>query len=217
MRSCHERKNRKEKLTKDNIKRDLTEQLKPMPIVVEILLHLVIIAFIALVVYRLSTEEMSKQQLYFSIVLFALLTVAYLAVIVYFIFLRRKINKQRKMVQNGEFEIVRDTLTVAGTVARYKGGAHEKLDLWTFFIDKRYGRRYENPIWFQFAKYGDYHLPLTKMYKWSERYAMSDEGVQNTSLIGDEFYIVLYHGDQKKKPVMIYNTKLFDYMEEESW
>lgn len=208
----------KEKLTKENVKLDLLEQTKPLPIIIEILLHLMMIAFAALALYKLVSEKTTGTIRYLGIALFVLLVIAYLAVMVYLISLRCKITGQRKMIQNGEFEIVRDTLTVAGEVARFKGGVHEKRSLLDRIIstnNHRVPRRY--PIWFQFEKYGDYHLPLTKMYKWSERYTTTDEGMQNTSLIGDEFYIVLYRGDEKKKPAMIYNTKFFDYKDEELW
>lgn len=46
-------------------------------------------------------------------------------------------------------------------------------------------------------------------YPWSELYRMSHEGLDHTSVIGNEFYVVIYEG----RVCAAYNTKLFDLQE----
>ncbi len=46
-------------------------------------------------------------------------------------------------------------------------------------------------------------------YQWSDLYHMSGTGLCNTSLIGDEFYLVLLNDTHEI--CCVYNTKLFEY------
>ena len=49
-------------------------------------------------------------------------------------------------------------------------------------------------------------------YTWSKLYRMSDSGICNTSLVGDEFYLVLYNKNEK---ILIgYNSRFFDYQKQ---
>lgn len=49
-------------------------------------------------------------------------------------------------------------------------------------------------------------------YTWSKLYRMSDSGICNTSLVGDEFYLVLYN--KNNKILMAYNSRFFDYQKQ---
>lgn len=200
----------KERLTEDNIKLDLLDQLRPFPLAVEILLVVMLLALFGLGIFHSFTVPLSKPIYYFRISAIVFFSVAFLVYIPISVYLRSRLRKKRRMVQNGDFDIVLDRLTVAGEVERFKGGVHEKFNFFDFFIFDRH--KYQ--IWFQFARYGDYYLPLTKMYRWSERYCMSSGGVTNTSLIGDSFYLVVYKNDPKHTPLMIYSTKLFELNDE---
>ncbi len=62
----------------------------------------------------------------------------------------------------------------------------------------------------EFALFGKYEIPKRTHYAWSKLYAMSDEGLYNTAISGDTFYIVTVDG---KHPLVVYNTKLFEYKE----
>ncbi len=61
-----------------------------------------------------------------------------------------------------------------------------------------------------FASYGEYALGAEKYYKWSKLYSMSDEGVYNTALLGDEYYLVIVNGSEI---LLTYNTKMFELQE----
>ncbi len=62
-----------------------------------------------------------------------------------------------------------------------------------------------------FASFGTYEIPKKTHYFWSDLYAMSDEGVYNTAVEGDTFYIVT---DTNKTILAVYNTKFFEYKDE---
>ena len=46
-------------------------------------------------------------------------------------------------------------------------------------------------------------------YRWSNTFKMSQKGVENTSLVGDEFYVVYLQG--YGEIAAAYNTKFFEY------
>ena len=55
-------------------------------------------------------------------------------------------------------------------------------------------------------------VPTFKHYAWSGLYAMSQQGLFNTSIPGDEFYTVVIGNDSEI--AYVYNKKLFDYQPE---
>ena len=61
-----------------------------------------------------------------------------------------------------------------------------------------------------FASCGKFPLRKTTYYSRSDLYQMTDEGIVNTSVEGDTFYVVT---NSKKSILMVYNTKLFEYKE----
>lgn len=199
---------KKEPLTVDKIKLDLSDRLRYLPVIVDILLILMMIGLFAATVYKTFTDEMTKLKFYLCIGLIAVIGVLFAVCIVYLICLRCTVAKQRSMAKKGEFVIVQERLTVAGNAARFKGRVREKFDFFDW---------HKREVLFRFSGYGDYYLPNMKQYKWSERYAMSVEGMLNTSIIGDTFYLVIFKNDKKKTPVMIYNTKFFEYKEDDPW
>ncbi|MBQ2827505.1 MAG: hypothetical protein IJF13_09785 [Clostridia bacterium] len=62
----------------------------------------------------------------------------------------------------------------------------------------------------------DWEAPkgVGNLYNWSENYYMSLEGIYNTSLMGDEFYIVERNLDGEIG--CIYNKKFFEYKKKEA-
>ena len=62
-----------------------------------------------------------------------------------------------------------------------------------------------------FKSFGNYLIPNGMNYCWSDEYYMSDDGVYNTSVAGNTFYIVYYREDETRTPVMVYNTKFFEW------
>ena len=75
----------------------------------------------------------------------------------------------------------------------------------------RRSRRYSGVVYkLKFQYFGFFRIPERQNYAWSELYSMSDKGVYNTSILGDRFYIVCFQNDRKKRPLQVYNTKLFE-------
>lgn len=52
-------------------------------------------------------------------------------------------------------------------------------------------------------------LSVGTHYKWSRLYNMSSKGLENTSVVGDEFYFVTLKSDNET--AYVYNTNLFEY------
>lgn len=114
----------------------------------------------------------------------------------------RKVNKEmsvkRKWVENGEFRIVGDKLERARMDDNFRNekSLSEGNDLLVF------------------SRYGKYYIPLITHYTWSKDYYLSPDGVFNTSIEGDTFYLVIFTHDPTQKIAMAYNTKLFEWKEE---
>lgn len=61
-----------------------------------------------------------------------------------------------------------------------------------------------------FSKYGKFILGFyDKYYQWSENYPMSSYGIKNTSIPGEEFYLIIINN----KIINVYNKKLFELKE----
>lgn len=74
--------------------------------------------------------------------------------------------------------------------------------------EKIVGRRLNRPYGLYFASYGLYSVLIWKHhYSWSKLYHMSDDGIYNTALLGDEYYLVIA---EEKNILLAYNTKLFE-------
>lgn len=79
-------------------------------------------------------------------------------------------------------------------------------------VERRARREYSKSVRFfvlEFQHMGPYRVPQ-QSYEWSKLYPMSDEGVFNTSALGDRFYVVYLKNARKPQPLAVYNTKLFE-------
>lgn len=59
----------------------------------------------------------------------------------------------------------------------------------------------------KFNGYKEYQIPSYN-YEWSDVFNMSDKGVFNYSVLGDEFYLIIINN----KIQLVYNCKLFKYI-----
>ncbi len=112
-------------------------------------------------------------------------------------FIRLLIRQSR--VKAGKFTIVQDTLVDKIQNARISATDHRARSMRDLLI---------------FSVYGKCFLLYKLYYKWSRLYSMRPREVFDDSYIGDTFYLVIFDGDRKKKPVMVYNTKMFELKEE---
>lgn len=122
--------------------------------------------------------------------------------------LRRQLS-EKKQCDRGEFDIVLYRLPEEVEAKGYRIKRTRRKSLEEHFIDVHNGQ-----AMMKFSRYGEYWLPRGKNYRWSERYWMSNEGVFNTSIGGDIFYVVIYRHDPSRTPVMAYNTRLFELEDE---
>ena len=98
----------------------------------------------------------------------------------------------RSLSKSGAFDITNDTISSAGNRPHL------------LF-------RHKYSPYLYFSVFRAFELPTNKrFYEWSDVYEMSANGVKLYSSAGDTFYIVTTDG---KTPLMVYNTKLFEYKE----
>lgn len=105
---------------------------------------------------------------------------------------------RRRMLKKAAFDVEEDTLIDATLDARVSKSPYMDRHL------------------LQFSRCGEYYIPYGTNYEWSKDYYMSDRGVFNTAIVGDTFYVVTYRNDKKRRPVIAYNTKQFEYKREET-
>lgn len=104
-----------------------------------------------------------------------------------------KAHRLHRKIQSTDIEIVEDTLL------------HAYQDCRT------YGKGSKLYYVLDFQNHGKYKLPEEQHYTWSELYAMSDRGIYNTSISGDEFYILRWKDDRHHTPIQVFNKKLFEF------
>lgn len=104
-----------------------------------------------------------------------------------------EMKKNIELINKGSFTVTKDALTNISIerVHEVSYSRNRRVPEATFF-------------WFGSAKW---RLLLRKYYVWSKTYNISARGMMNTSVIDNEFYIVLVGAKQEIRHV--YNTKFF--------
>lgn len=125
------------------------------------------------------------------------------ALVVLAVLFLRELNVWRarcKRVEAGDFTVGRGNYTHEDKEEVYEPhlghkrfSLHRTVKFW-YFSNGKWRVRYD-----------------TKHYAWSDLYAMSQQGLENVTLVGDEFYTVALLGDSDFG--YVYPAKLFDYRE----
>ena len=112
---------------------------------------------------------------------------------------KRKVRVAEDAVNRGEFIISLETLdkvreeTIYEPHSGYRGRTNLTKDVCFFY----------------FASGIKWRMPrVAKHYEWSKEYYISSEGLNNTSVSGNEFYFVKLESDPKIS--YIYNSKFFE-------
>mgnify|MGYP003503599888 CR=1 FL=1 len=103
-------------------------------------------------------------------------------------------------IKQGKFEINTDILSNINCAPN----AATKIN-WLYERRRPERLNFEKNLTFTFKK-------RNVFYKWSEAYKMDGYSLLNSSAPGDKFYIVSFNG---KAPIMVYNTRFFDYKAEQ--
>lgn len=177
-----EEKPKKEILTKEKVKTDL---LVPAHLFPSVLLFPVVIVLPLL----MGAIIWDPENLMYCI---CTVLLGICSVVLAFVFINILINRHR--VKQGKFHIVQDTLVNKMANARTSWISYRATSLRDLLV---------------FSVHGECFLLYNLYYKWSKLYSMRPRDVFDDSSVGDTFYLVIYDGDRKKKPVMVYNTKLF--------
>ena len=113
---------------------------------------------------------------------------------------RDSANRKRSIL-NGEFTVITDKLVNIGYETVYEPDFTGDFPFMMTFT-----RDYE---FFYFDAQKWQVVGNSRHYDWSKEHYMSTQGLRNTSILGDEFYLVINNYDHEIG--YIYNTKFFEY------
>lgn len=177
----------KEILTKENIQKDVLAYVKrrPSPIYTYFL-DILLTSIILVIIFAVFVSW--KHALVFLILpIFALLGFAPRM---------REEARERKAALQGEYTVIKDKLSHVDEETihepRSAGGHRQTIQSARFLYFPSGQWRITSPN-----------------YTWSKTFYMSGQGIENTSLVGDEFYLVILHSTQEI--CAVYNTKFFVY------
>ncbi len=177
---------KKEILTKGKCKIDLTDLNRNKLILLPISLPLAVLTgMFSVLIYNLTKSTLFTWLVWLVPVSFLLWYVCS------FLF-------TRNMIQTEAFTVTQDELLYIDRV-RHRS-------------TRRYGPRYYYVEVLHFSSFGIFESP-SPIYSWSETMKMGAERLIETSSSGDTFYVVTYNRG-KRKPMMVYNTRLFEWKEE---
>lgn len=194
----------KEILTKEKCKIDLMEATKDSLVLwveLPILIAIIFVLLEMLAWLQFGNTGAPRWSFPAATVLLSILPLSMAAVL---FFRYRKNAKRRRKIQDGAFRIEQAVLI------RSRQDADAPTE-----IGDRGGRYDHGRDLLEFSGGGRYTIRIMDYYKWSKLCPMSADGVFNTALIGDTFYLVIYNGDGETQPAMVYNTKLFELKEED--
>ena len=109
----------------------------------------------------------------------------------------------KNTVSCGEYTIITDTLVNVGKETVVEQNRYQSL-----LMGRRHDHLYIKDAEFLYFSSRKWQIP-SKCYEWSALYNMSREGISNTSINGDEFYLVILNDTQEI--CVAYNAKLFEY------
>lgn len=99
---------------------------------------------------------------------------------------------------------------VSVSIEKFSHIAHE--DIYEPWFSGRYVGCYKRVRLYYFSSGAGWREPVCySHYAWSSKYETSSKGLENTSIAGDEFYLITLNVDREFK--YVYNTKLFDFVE----
>lgn len=133
-----------------------------------------------------------------NLILSIALAVATIFNVIIIIPVLRHSREDKRKIDNLDFIMVRDKLSHISkeTVYEYSRYGRNDRDLREVTVFN-----FESRTWRV--------VPTKTHYEWSKTYYMSTTGLCNTSLMGDEFYIVI--NKTSHKIAYVYNTRLFEY------
>lgn len=183
---------KKEVLTKEGIITDIknngyTRKGSSIYVILAVVLFLLSFIFLLPVFFGKPVSP----DLVFELLFFLIFSV------IFIIFEIRGAKKQRSLSEP-DYYIVKDKLV---KVSEDDFAPINKRDSHGSYVDILY-----------FENFGNYIVTYNN-YLWSKEFYMSAQGLVNTSVCGDEFYLVIAK-TEKKEILFVYNTKFFELDEE---
>ncbi len=106
----------------------------------------------------------------------------------------------------GEYTVIKDTLVNVDKETVVEPNPHRGINI--YIGRRRRNHLYINEVAFLYFSSRKWRIPY-RCYEWSSLYNMSRDGISNTSIIGDEFYLVILNDTQEI--CVAYNAKFFEY------
>ncbi|MBQ1213034.1 MAG: hypothetical protein IIX69_06395 [Clostridia bacterium] len=118
---------------------------------------------------------------------------------------RKKLKKEIAWAEGLELEVRKEALISTYTEEVYEPHYHK-----SYFSNRQRRHNYKRVTFLCFST-GKWRVP-EECYAWSKELKMSSEGVENSSVPGDEFWVVTVKGGGDV--CAAYNTKFFKYVTE---
>ena len=184
-------KTRKEVLTKENIVKDLLKAENEFGTykIYNYFSYMIPIILLSIII-------VTSTNIYMGIVVF-LFAVYPLIQLIREIYI---LKMRKQAIRNGEFTITMEKLSHIAKEAIPKSQYGFSLAR----LGSRWARMEVDFLYFSYQKW---RIPIIN-YTWSNVYKMSKAGIKNTSLIGDEFYVVTNNDNHEIG--CAYNTKFFE-------
>lgn len=181
----------KEIFTKENCQTDIIKRIND-----EIFVYAVHSVFWILTSLLLGFVIYLATHLSWLLVLIALLPIPY--PVYKFI----QLSQSKRKAQKCDFEVIEAELV--------RISEHEPKNLFLAYPPMRSSGFFSDfyALALYFSNCGRYIVPHSN-YTWSKTFDMSRDGIKNTSLLGDTFYVVILNGD----PIYAYNKRFFEYKE----
>ncbi len=103
----------------------------------------------------------------------------------------------------GEYTVIKDTLVNVDKETVVEPNRRRSI-----YRARRHNHLYIDDVEFLYFSSRKWRIPY-RCYEWSSLYNMSREGISNTSIIGDEFYLVILNNTHEI--CVAYNAKFFEY------
>jgi len=222
-----EKGDKKEILTRELIKKELTEVFTYN--LLFRILFLALVSFVTFCIVSLAGYHLLQKENYAPVGV-TILSAFYVALAIFiaimFVFAIYSLYKFIAMIiaaNKNKYDIVIDKLVNSELDGSHKYNPFEysfseEMELHTarkpfMYLFPRLARDHLKGTYIMrklsFAKHKDFYLPEGKLYRWSDKYRMEDWAVYRWAEVGDEFYLIIID----KKVRYVYNAKHFELKE----
>lgn len=198
---------KRERLTKDQIKRDLAKRIKRtiLDAISGLVVGLVLMGVFGYL--QFDARDQVNPPIY-SVLLFCFIgtCIVYTVLMIQAFILLRGALRERKICQRGEFVVVKDTPVRALSNYQYRKTLKGRA-FWAYYILGIH----QGQDMIRFSRYGEYWEPHPNRPQLSNGYLMSLYREDGTSLGEADYYLVIGKHDERQTPLMVYHSNVYEY------